>query len=58
MYSPVDAEEVRQRLTVGLYAWVSEALELVEDVNREKVKALARRDSSNDGGTAQIFWDE
>lgn len=58
VYSPVDVEEVRQRLTGGVYAWASEALELIEDINREKVNALARRDSSTDEGTTQIFWDK
>lgn len=57
VYSPVDVEQVRQRLTVGLYAWFGEALELVENINREKVKALARADGGGDGGTAEIYWD-
>lgn len=57
VYSPVDIAEVRQRLTAGLHAWVGDALELIEDINREKVKALARADH-NDSGTATIYWDE
>lgn len=65
VYSPVPVEEVRERLTVGLYAWVGEALELVENVNREKVKALTRADGegSGDGRDGDdegpsIYWDE
>ncbi|NEU58630.1 helix-turn-helix domain-containing protein [Halorussus sp. MSC15.2] len=57
VYSPVDVEEVRQRLTVGLHAWMDEALELVEDVNREKVAALARADHDESDSTG-IYWDE
>lgn len=57
VYSPVDVEEIRQRLTVGLCTWVGETLELVEDINREKLKAMARADGSGDGGTAEIYWD-
>lgn len=57
VFSPVDVEEVRQRLTVGLHAWMDEALELVEHINREKVKAMARSDRS-DGETSGIYWDK
>lgn len=60
VYSPVPVDEVRRRLTVGLYAWVDEALDIVEHVNREKLDALARADG--DGGesdeTVNIYWDE
>ncbi|MFC4451321.1 helix-turn-helix domain-containing protein [Halorussus aquaticus] len=56
VYSPVDVEEVRQRLTVGLHVWMNEALELVEDINREKVAALARADSDDNESTS-IYWD-
>lgn len=52
VYSPVNVEEIRKRLTVGLYAWTSEAIDLVEDINREKIKALARDGGSRDGATA------
>ncbi len=56
VFTPVDVEEVRQRLTVGLHAWMDDALELVEDINREKVKALARADQSEREKT-DIYWD-
>lgn len=56
VYSPVDVEEVRQRLTVGLHVWMDEALELVEDINREKVAALARADPDDSESTG-IYWD-
>jgi len=55
VYSPVDVEEVRTRLTVGLYAWVSEALDLVEEINRQKVQALARSDGGEE--KSGIYWD-
>ena len=62
VYSPVPVEEVRKRLTVGLYAWMDEALEIVEHVNREKLDALARADGDGrddpDDGPASIYWDE
>jgi predicted transcriptional regulator len=57
VFSPVDVEEVRQRLTVGLHAWMEEALELVEDINREKVKAVARAERGDDE-TTSIYWDK
>lgn len=57
VFSPVAVEEVRRRLTVGLHAWLDDALELVENVDREKMNALARADLS-DGGTTGIYWDE
>lgn len=57
VYSPVAVEEVRQRLTVGLHMWMDDALELIEDINREKVKALTRSDRS-DNGTTSIYWDK
>lgn len=68
VYSPVPVEEVRERLTAGLFAWTDEALELVEHVNREKLDALARADgegveggrgdeSGGDDEPASIYWD-
>lgn len=59
VYSPVPVEEVRKRLTVGLYAWMDEALKLVENVNREKVRAMARADDGGaDGEGPSIYWEE
>lgn len=60
VYSPVPVEEVRKTLTVGLYAWMDEALELVENVNKEKMRAMARADDSgeNDGEETSIYWSE
>lgn len=57
VYSPVDVEEVRQQLTIGLHAWLDEALDLVADINREKVAALARANRSDRESTG-IYWDE
>jgi predicted transcriptional regulator len=59
VYSPVPVEEVRKRLTLGLYAWMDEALELVEHVNREKLDALARADGDGRDGDEEpsIYWD-
>ncbi|NEU58736.1 hypothetical protein [Halorussus sp. MSC15.2] len=51
----VDVEEVRQRLTVGLGVWMDEALELVEDINREKVAALARFDPDDSESTGICY---
>ncbi|WP_135825332.1 helix-turn-helix domain-containing protein [Halorussus ruber] len=63
VYSPVPVEEVRKRLTVGLYAWMEEALDIVAHVNREKLDALARADGEGPGGEdadgePSIYWDE
>lgn len=63
VYSPVPVEEVRTRLTVGLYAWMEEALDIVEHVNREKLDALARADGDGrtgdrDDEPASIYWDK
>lgn len=60
VYSPVPVEKVRKRLTVGLYAWMDEALELVENVNEEKVRAMARADDrgTDDEEGASIYWSE
>ena len=57
VYSPVDVEEVRERLTIGLHVWLDEALDLVEDINSEKMAALARADR-DDSGKPGIYWDE
>lgn len=57
VYSPVNEEEVHRRLTIGLYAWVGEAVELVEDINREKVKALAQADENGVEQSTDIYWD-
>jgi predicted transcriptional regulator len=51
VYSPVPVEEVRERLTAGLFAWTEEALDLVEHVNREKLDALARADGEGSEGS-------
>lgn len=58
VYSPVPVEEVRKRLTLGLYAWTDEALEVVERVDREKLDALARGDADPAAGEEpSIHWD-
>lgn len=63
VYSPVPVEEVRKRLTIGLYAWMEEAVELVEHINREKLDALARADGDGREGDGNedgpsIYWDK
>lgn len=58
VYSPVPVEEVRERLAVGLCAWTDAALELVENVNREKMEAMARADPDADGDDGvSVYWD-
>lgn len=58
VYSPVPVEEVRERLAAGLFAWASEALELVEHIERRKLDALARADGDgNIRDEASIYWD-
>ncbi|WP_158059362.1 helix-turn-helix domain-containing protein [Halorussus halophilus] len=59
VYSPVPVEEVQERLKIGLYAWADEAMGLVEEINREKVAALAAMDADpDDESPASIYWDE
>lgn len=63
VYSPVPVEEVRERLMVGLYAWMDEALELVEHINRKKLEALTRADGQGPNANEEeqepsIYWDK
>lgn len=48
VYVPADPETVRQSFRRGLSSWVAMAVELIGELNREKVEALA--DISVDGG--------
>ncbi|WP_166035507.1 helix-turn-helix domain-containing protein [Halorussus pelagicus] len=57
VYSPVPVETVQKRLRVGLYAWVNDALDLVENVNREKIRAMARGDDGGSDDGASIYWE-
>lgn len=41
VYAPNDIDAVHRQLELGLYAWLDDALDLVEDLNREKIEAMA-----------------
>lgn len=58
VYSPVPVEEVQKRLRLGLYAWLNGALDLVENVNREKIRAMARADDGGSDDGDSIYWKE
>ena len=60
VYSPVPVEEVRKRLTVGLYAWMEEALELVDtlvDESNEEEEMIQYRATTDvqDPNTVRFF---
>ena len=55
VYTPMPVETVRRRLMIGLYSWLSEAAQLVEEINQEKVKAAARTSEADE--SAGIYWD-
>jgi predicted transcriptional regulator len=54
VYTPVPPDEQRQRLKIELYAWVEDALGVVEDIEREKLEAAAR-ETSGDGDSSNIY---
>ena len=47
VYTPVDVEDVRRRLALGLSAWVRDATELVEEVSKEKVERVVEVESAS-----------
>lgn len=55
VYTPASLETVRRNFTVGLFAWFSEATEVLEDLSREKVEAIA--DLGEDEASMTIFHD-
>lgn len=40
VYAPKSPEEIRRRLHLGLYAWMTDAEDRVEELNREKMEAM------------------
>lgn len=48
VYSPVSEETVRRQLKLGLYVWLTHAVDVVETVNREKIDAMARAQRADD----------
>lgn len=51
LYSPVAPEEVRRQLRTALLEWVAAAVELVDDVDRRKLEAAAKREPEMETGT-------
>jgi predicted transcriptional regulator len=51
VYSPRDVEYVRRRLELGLYAWLDDALDLVAELNREKIEAMAEAADAESSAT-------
>lgn len=54
VYTPTDLETVRRNFTLGLVAWMGDAVEVVDGVSREKVEAIAELE--DEAGTA-IYHD-
>ncbi len=55
VYKPADLETVRRNFTVGLFAWMDEAVDVVGDVSREKVEAIT--ELTGDDSTSKIYHD-
>lgn len=51
VYSPRSEDVVRRQLKLGLYAWCLDAIDLLEDVNEEKIAMMAES-AGSDGSTA------
>lgn len=43
LYSPTPPEEARQRLREGLFSWLTDAVPLLDEVDRRKLAAAAER---------------
>lgn len=55
VYSHTPPDEVKRLFREGLLNWSLEALDLVDEVNREKLEALARGGTEGEGG--RIYWE-
>lgn len=47
VYTPVDVEEVRRRLELGLSVWTRDAVRLIDDVGKEKVERIVAIERSS-----------
>lgn len=43
VYTPISVERMRRRLILGLHAWLADAMAGVDELNREKIEAMAER---------------
>lgn len=49
VYSPRSEDVVRRQLKLGLYAWCLDAIDILEEVNEEKIAMMAERGEAEDG---------
>jgi len=40
VYTPAELEAVRRNFTLGLFAWMDEAVEVIDGISREKVESI------------------
>ena len=57
VYSPRSEEEVRRQLELGLYAWCLDAIELLEEVNEEKIAMMAENAEDDASGLGRSMVD-
>lgn len=55
VYTPSSLETVRRNFTVGLFAWTTGAVDVVEGISREKVESIAELEG--DRSETTIFHD-
>lgn len=56
VYSPVELEDIQRHFKLGLFTWLNDAVDLIEELNREKVEAIAETIES--GSEWRVFADE
>lgn len=55
VYTPVPIDEQRKQLKISFYAWVDEALDLIDDIEQEKLEAAAREPAFGDSDSSGIY---
>lgn len=56
VYSPVDLEDIQRHFKLGLFTWLTDAIDLIEELNREKVEAIA--ETIEAGSEWRVYADE
>lgn len=54
VYSPCAIDDIRQQFRLGLYAWMAEATDLIDELSQEKIRAMAEQadgEATNEPGS-------
>ncbi|RKD88057.1 helix-turn-helix domain-containing protein [Halopiger aswanensis] len=58
VYAHRSAEAVRRQFKLGLYAWMTEAADIVDDLSEDKIERLVAGESDPDSGPVIVERDE